>query len=347
MSLRLSIIIPCYNMGRYLTNCLQSITQDNLTDYEVICVDDGSTDNTIEQFNLFKYDNDGNDRFPTIWLIQQENQGVSVARNTGIEEAKGDYIAFVDPDDTVFHGGFVSMLELAAQKDDPDWVVGGYRKVSEVKSYEDFIPEEISFIGKNTPRDVFEKVSVSFTSSPWAKLYKRSFLNEYHIRFRPGMVNSQDTEFNSRLLRKISSFVCVPALIYIYRQNEAGATANFRGEKVIEAKVNLIKTRTETIDSIFQDQLKRQKYHAENRNAASFVWLSTIYLLYRSQTPEKRLWLRRIISEASNINPRWLDPFRSGNPRIVRLSMLVGPCCTHLLLSAVASIPFLRKRLRG
>ena len=93
MAAKVSVIVPVYNVEKYLKKCLDSLVNQTLKDIEIICVNDGSTDNSLQI--LQEYAN----THPNIVIVDQENQGVSLARNNGIKKAKGGYIGFVDPDD--------------------------------------------------------------------------------------------------------------------------------------------------------------------------------------------------------------------------------------------------------
>ena len=91
--IKVSVIIPVYNMGIYLEQCLNSILKQTLKEIEIICVDDGSTDQTLELLNEVAQQNE------KIKVFTQQNQGAGVARNRGIAEAKGKFVAFLDADD--------------------------------------------------------------------------------------------------------------------------------------------------------------------------------------------------------------------------------------------------------
>ena len=91
--IKISVIIPIYNMEEYLPQCLDSIVSQTLREIEILCIDDGSTDGSEEVLKLYC------DRDSRIRVIKQNNQGVSCARNLGIEEASGKYVIFMDPDD--------------------------------------------------------------------------------------------------------------------------------------------------------------------------------------------------------------------------------------------------------
>ena len=107
----ISIIIPVYNVERYLPVCLESIVQQSMDDYEVILVDDGSTDSSGPICNEYA------DRHPQFRVIHQQNQGISAARNAGVVESKGKYLLFLDSDDFLVPNSLSKLLELANKND--------------------------------------------------------------------------------------------------------------------------------------------------------------------------------------------------------------------------------------
>lgn len=107
----ISIIVPVFNVEEYLEKCLLSLLEQDFCDYEIICVNDGSTDNSTEILNSYAK------KFPIIKIINQENKGLSGARNTGLRYAKGDYILFVDSDDYLENNVLKSLLSIATEND--------------------------------------------------------------------------------------------------------------------------------------------------------------------------------------------------------------------------------------
>lgn len=107
--LMVSIIIPCYNIEQYIGETLQSLINQSSQNFEVICVNDGSKDNTLEVLNKYAED------YGIIKVYNQPNAGVSVARNNGIAHAKGKYISFLDGDD-LLHPNFIQNVLVLAEK---------------------------------------------------------------------------------------------------------------------------------------------------------------------------------------------------------------------------------------
>ena len=114
MRLKISVIVPVYNVESYLGECLESIVTQQYDNYEVICVNDGSTDNSLRILNEYA------DRYEKVRVISKENGGLSSARNCGIDNASGDYLYFLDSDDMLADNNVLADMALYAQKDDLD-----------------------------------------------------------------------------------------------------------------------------------------------------------------------------------------------------------------------------------
>lgn len=205
MKIEVSIIIPIYNARKTLSKCLDSIMEQTYKDFEIVLVDDGSTDGS----NLIC--DDYAHRFNNIIAYHQSNSGVSNARNSGITYAKGRYLTFVDADDYV-GSDFLSIL---MQKTNADFVYAN--------SY---------FVGKNHPciaekeykAEIFDKHSFEkhfckiplAKLSPWNKLYRRSILTYHHIHFNEKLHYGEDTLFVLEFLNHCNSISLCGLAPYFY-----------------------------------------------------------------------------------------------------------------------------------
>lgn len=208
---KISIIIPSYNEEKNISRCLDSVLNQTFTDFEILCVDDSSSDNTFEIIkNYFKKDS-------RIVPLKNPKKGVSSARNFGIENAKGEYIGFVDSDDFIQPQMF-EFLYKAVTENNCDFSVCRYKKTSELKinyfdyKTEDFKPENFININDN---DFTSKKELIF-SAIWTKLISKNFLGE--IRFEDYKIG-EDTVFNARLCSKNYKAVFVDAELYNYYIN--------------------------------------------------------------------------------------------------------------------------------
>lgn len=177
---RISVIIPVYNGSQGITTCLDSIFGQTYQNLELIIIDDGSTDDSVQKIELLLQENQ-NPQIPTK-LICQKNQGVANTRNLGIKTATGKYIGFVDQDDIIAPEYFQNYLE-SAEKTKADVVVGGYQRTTTTGK----IKKRVQLHGYD-----WEKFVVL---SPWAHLYQREFLLKHNIKFLSGDIG-EDVYFN-------------------------------------------------------------------------------------------------------------------------------------------------------
>lgn len=217
---KVSIIVPVYNVEKYLRKCLDSLINQTLKDIEIICVNDGSKDNSPKILEEYaKKDN-------RIIVINQENAGLSVARNSGIDIAKGEYIGFVDSDDWI-DLDFFEKLYYSATSNDTDIAVGGIIRVTGIKKKK-FLNFEKETITDNTNLK-FELCDVPEKSYVWNKIYKTEKLKEIGLEFEKGIFY-EDCIFTPQALFYLGKIVTVPNIYYYYLRR-GNSTVKQRGEK--------------------------------------------------------------------------------------------------------------------
>ena len=214
---KLSIIIPVYNTAPYLSECLDSILGQKVDSIEIICVDDGSEDDSLEVLKRYK----------EIKIIQTVNQGSGIARNTALAAAKGDYIIFVDSDDWLAADALETILTAAA-KFEPDVLIYGGLTYANGRlrqgSYSvNKIPDKYYkrvFNKKDFKKDIFK-----FPSTAWTKLYKREFLIKNGIRFQEIRVG-QDQIFFIKTMLFAEAVTVLDKNLYCYRKRRPGAVTS-------------------------------------------------------------------------------------------------------------------------
>lgn len=226
----ISIIVPTYNVEKYIRTCIESILAQTYRNVEVIIVNDGSTDQSLAVISdlICSHHN--------VKVINQKNQGLSVARNTGIDVATGKYITFVDADDKIMPG-FVSSLYQIADKTGADIVRGSFRDFNG-NIPKDWVPDF------NVPTNCGTIVLDQFLSSHisfvvWSSIYRLDFINSNHIRFTPGIL-LEDIDFTTRayMLAKLVATSPEPNYAYrIHRQGSILTTNNVQKMSLSEEKV--------------------------------------------------------------------------------------------------------------
>lgn len=217
---KVSIIVPVYNVEKYLRKCLNSLINQTLKEIEIICINDGSTDKSLEILEEYK------NRDSRIILLNQENSGQSITRNNGIKKATGEYLGFVDPDDWV-DLDYYERLYNAASTNDTDIAVGGIIRVTGIKKKK-FLNFEKETITDNTNLK-FELCDVPEKSYVWNKIYKTQKLKEINLKFEEGRI-FEDCIFTPQALFFLGKMVTVPNTYYYYlRRNNS--TVKQRSEK--------------------------------------------------------------------------------------------------------------------
>ena len=220
---KVSIIVPIYNAEKFLRECLNSLLNQDYHDYEIIAVNDGSKDGSLSVLECY----DGK-----ITIINQENQGVSAARNKGISAAEGDYIVFCDSDDVV-EPNYISTL-MNCKSTGEALVVAKYRKIYADSSY---IENTVGFSGEvliNDKNDsaLYELFRRSCLQSPFCKLFKKKIIVENNIQFESSMNFGEDTKFVLDYLKCVGSIYTIEDLIYNYRFNSDSLTNTISKKQV-------------------------------------------------------------------------------------------------------------------
>lgn len=227
--MKLSFVIPIFNIEKYLPKCLDSILSQEFSDYEIICVNDGSTDNSVKILEQYAQDK--------IVIINKTNEGQGVARNVGLEKATGDYIWFVDGDDWIEENCLSNIVKELDAKGPDILIFAGkscYEKFDgaihkKIGAYSiDKLPKKYLskiFSANDIKSDVFK-----FPSTAWSKVYKREFLIDNNIKFQNLKVGEDQLFFfhSMILANRISIY---KEHCYCYRKNRVGSSMTVKKKK--------------------------------------------------------------------------------------------------------------------
>ncbi len=243
---KISVIVPVYNVEKYLKNCLDSIIEQTFKDFEIICVNDGSTDNSRTILEEYK------NKDSRILIIDKKNGGLSSARNYGLDKAKGEFISFVDSDDwienTMLEKLYKNITELNSEIS-----ICAVRLYDEQKAQSDESQKyfNLSFFDKTFDNRAFDyKETLPFIMDvcvmAWNKLYRKSFLDKYNARFPDGLI-FEDGPFFFSIYFKAQRVSIVRDFLYNYRINRKGSIVEKGGVHfldiidVVELMYNSIK----------------------------------------------------------------------------------------------------------
>ena len=265
----ITIIVPVYNVEKYLDECINSLINQDYKRIEIILIDDGSKDNSLKICKEFEK------KYKNIKLIEQKNSGVSIARNKGIENANGEWICFVDSDDYMEKNMISKMVE-EANKETFDILITppimDYKKVSEKAKIFD---EEINFTNKNKDKLLLNVICRQYkeknvthinAGGPWGKLYKTEFIRNNNLSFIVGLKRMQDVIFNLYSMNIANKVIYREIFLYHYRINSESVCLKYNS------------TIFETFSAVIENMLLFAK---ENNKKADFyqaIYLKTILL---------------------------------------------------------------------
>lgn len=216
---KISVIIPCYNAEAYIDRCLGGMEGQTygIGNLELILVNDASTDDTYEHLLEFEK------KYPenVIIISCEKNAGPGAARNIGMEYASGNYVAFVDADDAVDVTMFSKMYE-AVKKHEPDIVECAYRVFSGNDKPSADIQGEDYFIRIDTDEEKGRFILNSLKTAVWARLYKKSFIDENALRFPENIIYGEDNYFSGLSMLLCGSYYHIGEALYYYYQNDNG-----------------------------------------------------------------------------------------------------------------------------
>lgn len=204
---KISVIIPVYNVENYLAECLDSVCAQTLNDLEIICINDGSTDKSSDILaDYAKKDS-------RIKVITQELKGVSAARNVGIKAALGEYIAFVDSDDRISEN-FYEVLYTAAIKENADICGCGFKIIKKNKE-----KKRLKYNKSGEAYSLNEKFKLfgmPLYNYVWNKIYKRQMLLDAGVYFEEGRIH-EDRVWSCLIMKASGKAIVVPDVWYFYR----------------------------------------------------------------------------------------------------------------------------------
>lgn len=222
-----SIIIPVYNIEKYINQCVDSVINQGFTDIEIILVDDGSTD------GCSRICDDYAQLDSRIKVIHKINGGLSDARNAGISEASGKYVWFVDGDDWIAENA-LQILYKSIQSIEYEIVGFTFTKFDhEQREYSN--PYSSQVISMTNGKDFMLKSNLFFPSA-WTYIYKNTFLKDNKLTFKVGQLH-EDDYFNLSCFDKINTIIKLPDSLYFYRIRAGSITSSIE-VKNIESRIN-------------------------------------------------------------------------------------------------------------
>ncbi len=283
-NVKLSVIIPCYNVSEYIEKCILSLINQTLTDIEIIAVNDGSKDDTIEKLNKLakKYSN--------IIVINKKNEGVSIARNRALEIAHGDYIGFMDSDDWA-NSDMYEKLYNKAIKGDYDIVACDTNAI-----YPDNIKYISSNIGDNSSN---RELMINAYAVIWNKIYRRKLLE--NIKFKEHMTFCEDVRFLYMIYSRVNKIGVIKEPLYNYLQRQGSLTYTYN-EKLYQL--------IESLDDII-DYYKKEKKFNKYKEELEYSYVRYLYATFikrLAKTKNKKEFkkgVKYVIEKVNNTFPNY------------------------------------------
>lgn len=291
-----SIIVPIYNVEKYLSECIDSILRQSYDNLEIILVNDGATDSCgliCDQYAC---------KDKRIVVIHKENGGLSDARNAGLSHAHGEYIAFVDSDDYI-EADMISELYNTCQGQNADVAVCGRRQAWEnCNSSPMFCVDKLI---EYSPKQAIEQILLNGTmdSAAWDKLYKSNLFD--NMRYPVGVLH-EDVNFTSRLLYKANKVVKIPYIGYNYRMRIGSITKQaFKPQKMD------LYYQTKMLCEFVKSHLPELENQAEKYYCFNLTNLMTLLIrTKRKEYRKEKIFIRKcsIAAFYKNVHNHYISP---------------------------------------
>lgn len=283
----ISIIVPLYNAGKYLHECIESVISQTFSDWELIIVDDGSTDSSGQIADEYAL------KDLRIKVFHVENGGPSYARNIGIDNAKGDFLAFLDSDDALFSNSLKSLSDAMSDYD-ADLVAGDFVNGKSYKNVDKTAWSAKAFDSQEAIESALYQSR--FNPSPWGKLYKKECFVE--IRYKEGLLY-EDLDIFYKIFLLCGKIVYISSPVYFYRKTSGSLLHTWDKKRLDVLKV------TEDIE-IFMDKFFPRLLPAarDRRLSANFNMFALASIHGDGPTADQCWELIRNYRKASLFNPR-------------------------------------------
>ena len=293
---KFSIIIPVYNVEKYLNQCVDSVLNQSFSDFEIILVDDGSPDNCPQICDEYA------EKDNRVKVIHKENGGVSAARNSGIEISSGEFIWFVDSDDYIMENALTKISDRLSESTD----IFGFNRLP-LLYYDNKIKDisnlEFSFDKEQLKELINYSHSNNILPYPWRYVYKASLIKDNEMRFDEKMRYGEDSVFNTEAFLRAENVEFIGERLYFYRQRDDAVSKiisksfDFRAVEQMTLGINLReeiynKLCEEPNDAFYEDMSKfilttvffiillKRVYKSRNKNK---------FIIFKSISKEKIL----------------------------------------------------------
>ncbi|MGL4759963.1 MAG: glycosyltransferase [Sarcina sp.] len=286
MSVKLSVIVPIYNVEKYLAECIESLVKQTMTEMEIILVDDGSTDSSAKIAKKYS------ETFEKISFVSKKNGGLSDARNYGVQFAKGEYITFFDSDDVILINDAYEKMYDIARRSGKDIINGNSTKLFSDGRQEKEVREDGFKTGDTANPEEYLIAEISSNRvyvSACISIYKKSFIEAENLKFKKGYCN-EDEDFAPRAILKSNGVAIYNEYFYGYRQRE-GSIMNSYNPKTSRDGLEVYYGLSELVDQVKSEELKEL--------LRNYLAMRSIYEIDKMKSKDISKKIRRKIKENS------------------------------------------------
>lgn len=296
--MRLSIIIPVYNVEGYIKKTLQSLIKQTIKNFEVIIVDDGSTDNSIKEIEeVIK-----NTIEPNIKVVKKRNEGVSSARNVGLKKASGAYVLFLDGDDYI-SSDLVENIYRYIKNDEYDVITWGYDEVTEdgkiISHYFDKYKMNLTVMSGIT---AIKKILIEKSMWMWTGsiAYRKELIINNNLQYTIGCNNGEDQEFNFKVLARSNKVIFINKILSYYVQRKSSISNNSDLRKL--DSIYALKRTLNYLDSIPKEEMVEIKKILKNDVIIGNYLYNLQLLINNTENLNIDLLLNQIEKKYPNLN---------------------------------------------
>ena len=222
----ISVIVPIFNAEKFLSNCIESVLKQKVSSIELILINDGSTDTSLDICMKYAEIDE------RVVVYDKSNSGVSSTRNIGIELAKGEYVMFLDADDYLLENALMKIETALIDKNNPDMMVWGYTSVGDIPISNDSLLLEEKTEGFTHVELLDHLLCIDsfmrFRGFVWRCIFKNRILNKFGIRFATDIRMAEDYKFIFDVVLAVKDISVLSEELYAYRINDASVTARYK-----------------------------------------------------------------------------------------------------------------------
>lgn len=307
-----SVIVPVYNTESFLPKAIESVLMQSYTDWELILVDDGSTDGSLAICRSYAK------RDARIKVLSQDNQGVSVARNRGLDHARGTYVTFMDSDDELDADAFDACAKRA-QKTGADMIVFSIDFIASNGAQEVRLP---MLEDRDYTRDAFLRTYIQkkalYVYSNANKWYKHSLLDTLGLRFEESVHFGEDRLFNYAFLREASVISTLPARFYRYHMRNNESLSSRYIENFMEIVMRLHRAKVDMLEPYFADEKERRRFVESDLKFEFFTAIRHLCGVWPRLTVAERKRFCQCMADTDYPPYFWQRRLRSRTFRILR-----------------------------